>query len=507
MDDLRYDAAVTMLRLDHAGEKSSTDEKKKEEEEGVTPRKDRQDTSKPQSKKSSFSHSRNTKNSTTTNSPMAKDDSSKRSLVEKENNSSKVGASRLNAATAMEKTKMSASKVRFIKAGNTDYQDKYLRQNICIEDSGSVLGMRIQTSSFGTTSQEEDGGKPSRHCRVLKTFGLAAKYGIQEGDYVAWPMEEGEGFDHVRLALFETVQKWAKERPFCVCILRKKRLAENTADDFGRQKATAQGSNAKAKKRKREQEWIGGEEFGPNIDLASTDKSPSTKASGGANNRKHTPLSKSKNHPMVTPLSGKPKHSSSKEPRGSNSCTDGLTGNNDAIHRLPNNSEKISSKVRDTADKKKLIAPQKKDNTARQTASQITPTKPQAEDDSDRTAVAPYCLKCNKPKGSNAPRMHHAWCPHNAFFDKSGAKEIYQRMQNGLRIGCLTCKREHKLGKSKGGTHSDRCVEYYKKLKEAAEAGDSEDSEPEVPTPISKVSSKKKPSVSAYLSFSSSSDE
>jgi hypothetical protein len=54
--------------------------------------------------------------------------------------------------------------------------------------------------------------------------------------------------------------------------------------------------------------------------------------------------------------------------------------------------------------------------------------------------------------------MHHAWCPKNAQFEVSGAKDILEDLHCGLALKCEVCKEEYESGRSiKDGIHRLEC--------------------------------------------------
>ena len=79
-------------------------------------------------------------------------------------------------------------------------------QNVDFQGSGSTTSNRIRNQ-----------------CRIFSTFGLARKHGLQESDWVCHPLVTTDQ-DYIDLADFEQVQRWSKQRPFSVCILRPKHV-------------------------------------------------------------------------------------------------------------------------------------------------------------------------------------------------------------------------------------------------------------------------------------------
>jgi hypothetical protein len=63
--------------------------------------------------------------------------------------------------------------------------------------------------------------------------------------------------------------------------------------------------------------------------------------------------------------------------------------------------------------------------------------------------LVPFCNRCTAEsnKKKRKPRLHHVWCPHNPFFDDSGAKDFLLRIVRGRNLGCQACENEFQTGK------------------------------------------------------------
>ena len=85
----------------------------------------------------------------------------------------------------------------------------------------------------------------------------------------------------------------------------------------------------------------------------------------------------------------------------------------------------------------------------------------------------PYCLRCHPSQGSSqnpARNYHHAWCPHNKFYDKSGAKALTKRIRQGIQLGCKACDTEYRTGKVLPGSHKTQhntsCLQNLKRKRQ-----------------------------------------
>jgi hypothetical protein len=58
----------------------------------------------------------------------------------------------------------------------------------------------------------------------------------------------------------------------------------------------------------------------------------------------------------------------------------------------------------------------------------------------------PFCSYCNGRSTKGA--VHHAWCPKNKQFVKSGADKVLNRIRLGVRLGCSACNEEYQKGRS-----------------------------------------------------------
>ena len=107
----------------------------------------------------------------------------------------------------------------------------------------------------------------------------------------------------------------------------------------------------------------------------------------------------------------------------------------------------------------------------------------------DTPNVVPFCALCNGRKTTHL--VHHPWCPKREDFVKSGAKEILERIQQGVRMQCDICIQEYKAGRScKGEEHSKDCQSNQKILDAIHVANDSPPASP------TKALKKRKPQAS-----------
>lgn len=72
----------------------------------------------------------------------------------------------------------------------------------------------------------------------------------------------------------------------------------------------------------------------------------------------------------------------------------------------------------------------------------------------------PFCALCNG-RTTHPKATHHAWCPMNKHFEKSGAKTVLEDIRMGMTLGCDTCINEYSQGRSlREHTHSSACRAY-----------------------------------------------
>eukprot|EP00980_Cylindrotheca_fusiformis_P006715 scaffold1398_cov116-Cylindrotheca_fusiformis.AAC.32 len=367
-----------------------------------------------------------------------------------------------------------------------DYQDEWMRFNVYIPESAK-LGLRIQSATFDYGSNNDDENATKDYCcHVLSSFGMAKEeYGLESGDWIAWPFENSSSC-HVELADFALAQAWAKQRPFHVCILRRRRRREQTKEE--EQQVPQQQDTATKTKT-----------------TSNPNNKPNDKSTFPTPHKDNDDNNNNNSLKRAAPNQAKSLSSSTiTAPTSSNirSSLEGrfMTRANLASSRILSQPKKSSPSAETTTaaagaagsqtstkgsfskSRPPTITPSKTSNknnkkshekTATTSYQLKTTTKPRT------SSPPPYCLKCNANTTGTMqrPRMHHAWCEHNEFYDDSGAQEIVQRIQHGIQVHCSVCQMEYQKGKllvsstsslsqQQKYQHNPKCLQYQQRQRQ-----------------------------------------
>lgn len=385
--------------------------------------------------------------------------------------------------------------------------------------------MRIQNADFQGTGSSK---RISKQCRIMSTFGLARKHGLQERDWVCHPLVT-KNQDYIDLADFEQVQQWSKQRPFSVCILRPKRVkptkkqTSKTPNDqpwltsFHSKEngMSLQVDNDKKKKKNLEMRHDSG---------CSEEDDEETQLEPGKSLAKPLKVDKTTQAAASSLLSLQQQFQSgqrgfkdpllTKKPKATKRASNLLTPGNNKNKSKESSSLKLSraptKKPKESSSLKLSRAPTKKTTTTKQTSSRFTYNQTSSTDSLPSSSkikastVVPFCLKCNTSSSNLIqPLKHHSWCPRNDFFENSGAKDIMKRIQHGRKnLNCQACQREYETGKLLSRSkHLETCNQFRKKLEELRKEEEAEEERKEA------MKEKQKRRKFECLLSSSSSDE
>lgn len=366
--------------------------------------------------------------------------------------------------------------------------------------------MRIKSSRFATSNSNKR--NEAKSCLVLHTFGLARQYGLEEGDWICWPLRSPDQ-PFIQLAKFDLVQEWSKERPFHVCVLRQqnqRKIADTDNSEIGNPKQATRRSK--------------------DVSPALTCKRPilPLKKPTSVEQRNEAkalpPLPKSKKDTLSKSTAAQPDASTSQRRTTGHVLAQGIQTSierNQIKHSANSKSTATNnSKANETMTTSKAMVrhgsnsfgsgprngralPPKHVVQLRDSTTTSSTSKP-------TTNVVPFCLKCNTPPGTRQPRMHHAWCSRNDFFRSSGAQDIMKRLEHGLEVDCTACRTEYQTGRllTRVPKHNTACLTYQERVKQRQE-----------PQKTAKKTQNKKelkkgsrkPSSSGYLTLSSDSGD
>jgi hypothetical protein len=327
---------------------------------------------------------------------------------------------------------------------------------ISIKETDGVLGMVLQNSSCPATK--------GKHCKVLRVYqpSLAQRNGVQAGDWIC-RLEGGVPV----LALLHQVTEWSKQRPFHIHILRAKQprdeepspLVGNNKTFPSRDASNADGtscaSDAAAKKvpSKNVVDVSHDDADESKVDHHYDDSSISV-ASVSTTKRASSAL---------LLLSKRPKNKSSA------SWNSQQEKSSNKEHQTSSQPSGKLSRKRDSNGRS--IVPREKPNNGSSTAKKTPPPPPSSSnrENTKSNDNDPFCRRCN-PKKKKMPRMHHAWCRLNQFFENSGAMDLMKRIRQGVRLGCQACETEFSTGKLANKKHLGACNTNQKRLKKLIEA-------------------------------------
>jgi hypothetical protein len=305
----------------------------------------------------------------------------------------------------------------------------------------------------------------------------------------------------VRLAEFELVQQWSKERPFHVCVVR--RQTQTTQSAAVASSNTSVGSN---KQQTSQHQWLTTKN---NRSKELFPTSPPKKAAKLQTNKDEetelppVPTSKPSKKDTATKTSCRPAKETQSSatrpyaPMNRRSATGhflarAINATNKKKSRKASATESATTssmttaKASTTATKTKTSHLSKSlkssgtsssnNNNTKTLSSSTVPEqhKHAATKTHSETihVVVPFCCKCNTPAGTRQPRMHHSWCPHNDFFEDSGADDILERVHHGLEVDCRACQTEYQTGKlvTRTPKHNAACRKYQERVKQQQEA-------------------------------------
>jgi hypothetical protein len=329
---------------------------------------------------------------------------------------------------------------------------------ITIEETDGVLGMVLQNSSFPAFTGTKEEGK---HCKVLRIYqpSLAQRHGVQAGDWIC-RLEDGVPV----LVPIQQVIEWSKQRPFHIHLLRAKQPRDEeptslpvvgnikTFDD-----ATSCASETATKKVSSKTNVVDHVSHDHHHD--DYDSSISV-ASVSTTNRASSAL---------LLLAKRPKNKSS--PFWNNSQQQKSSTNKEHETIISQPYGNTLSRKRDS-NGRSIVVPREKPPSGSSTAKK-TPTPPPSSSNRENAKSNDnndlFCRRCH-PKNKKMPRMHHAWCRLNQFFENSGAMDLVKRIRQGARLGCQACETEFSTGKLTHQKHLGACSTNQKRLKKLIEA-------------------------------------
>ena len=342
---------------------------------------------------------------------------------------------------------------------NNYYQQRYQQVPLCIEETEGVLGIVLQRACFfGTSSQQ--------HCKVLRVLepSLAQKHGFLPGDWIchrggttapaatastATAPHTTSDENSIVLADFDQVILWSKHRPFSILALRQQEQQQQQRQQEKPKTCIALPTVQKEKDTK--------------APPSATAKIASDSSNRTKKNKNSSSDEKKKKKKTTTTITT-PKKDPQKAPKTRNAPEPTMIGTTTTTKKKKKTNAH-GSKGTESHSSRSL----KTSRTSQPKAGiRNCPTnnKHKAKVDQEK-GHPPFCLRCNH-KGKNPPRMHHAWCPQNKFFDNSGAKELMIRMRQGRRLGCQACETEYTTGKLTTKQHKLACTKNQKRLQTIA---------------------------------------
>jgi hypothetical protein len=320
--------------------------------------------------------------------------------------------------------------------------------------TGKGVGMVIQRDQFyaphtsGPSAHHRQVGLT--HCKILRLVpgGSAEASGIRVDDWMCRPVDENPAAPI--LAQFEEVQAWAKTRCFRASVLRRK----NSPND----------ATTITKPKPKTLQKIAPIESQATVPFLSGGKPPQGAAMAAAVDGETAALDKSRQDSLPLKKRWNRKANTTVD---TSKATKVAKVSSDAKRRKP---KAPSSTQKDGHSSKKVTTPPQ----------DTTKNKPK----SDSYALLPFCRLCQhlKKHGKRGhdhrkPRSHHAWCPHNPFFDNSGGQALLDRIQQGRnQLHCVGCEKEYESGKLEPAkAHSQMCLQNQKRLKKLIQEKEDEE--------------------------------
>ena len=283
---------------------------------------------------------------------------------------------------------------------------------------------------------------------------LASMHGVQKGDWICHP--EKEDVEEIRLAKFEVIQKVSKTRPFRFMVLRPRGSTIET-----KKVATAVASTASTSSH---DDGSGSGGLAMLADASSmavpafhTPEASSFFEPQDLTNKKRKRVQR---HFLLNEMVSQ--QSNKKKSRTSSSIAGGgWTGRITQKQKSSSKSLTSSSTLPSSNGNKK--------NKQRQTL-------PSAPNKQDGNFKVQFCGLCNYGGRGPKPKMHHAWCFNNPFYENSGAVRIMERIQYGKnKLRCGSCEKEFCNGRLYKRGHTRDCLQYQEKFKRKEYQANKED--------------------------------